>query len=501
MNSAITANDQRPGPPVQAWHGTFTPAGPALRPPGVPRARMGFWRYVRRLLRESFSRTGRQERAYAALGLLLAIPSFALVAVGIIVGFGMSLSFAGMLVGLPLLMVALLGARQFGALHRRLARRLLGLQVEPPPPLPRPSGVLARVGARLTDPVAWRACAYLLLKLPVAALAGVLASYVLLYGVPYLTFPIWWEILHANGVVIHVPQWLAWWTADPLVVAGQIHSLAISFALVPAGASVFLWAPLATKHANNVDRKLIASLLGPSLPHRVRELEQTRASAVEDSAARLRRIERDLHDGAQAQMVAVAMKLGLAREKLGGTPATPATPGPSSLPGAPGPAGLVAQADVARALELVDAAHRSAKEAIVELRSLARGIHPPVLDHGLGTALATLAARSGLPVELVTDLPERPSAAIETIAYFCAAELLANVAKHSGARHATLEAVHVPGLLRLRVSDDGTGGARVVGQGGLAGLAERLRTVDGRLDISSPPHGPTVVTVELPSHA
>ncbi|HMG61860.1 MAG TPA: sensor histidine kinase, partial [Streptosporangiaceae bacterium] len=177
------------------------------------------------------------------------------------------------------------------------------------------------------------------------------------------------------------------------------------------------------------------------------------------------------------------MKLGLAREKLGST------------------AGPVAQADLTRALELVDAAHRSAKEAITELRSLARGIHPPVLDHGLGTALATLAARSGLPVELVADLPERPSAAIETIAYFCAAELLANVAKHSGARHATLEAVHVPGLLRLRVGDDGTGGARIVAQGGLAGLAERLRTVDGRLEISSPPHGPTLVTVELPSHA
>ncbi|HEX5290068.1 MAG TPA: sensor domain-containing protein [Streptosporangiaceae bacterium] len=492
MNSAITAKDQPPGPPVQAWHGTFTPAGPALRPAGVPRERGGLRRSVLRLLRESFSRAGRRERAYAALGLLLAIPTFALVAYGIIVGFGMSLSFAGMLVGLPLLLVTLLGARQFGALHRRLARRLLGLQVEPPPPLPRPDGVLHRVGARLTDPVAWRACAYLLLKLPVAALAAVLASYVLIYGVPYLTFPIWWEILHAAGVVIHVPQWLAWWTADPLVVAGEIHSLAVSFALVPVGASVFLWAPLATKHTNNIDRKLIASLLGPSLPHRVRELERTRASAVEDSAARLRRIERDLHDGAQAQMVAVAMKLGLAREKLGG---------PSGPAGPDGPDGLVAQADVERALELVDAAHRSAKEAIVELRSLARGIHPPVLDHGLGTALATLAARSGLPVELVADLPQRPSAAIETIAYFCAAELLANVAKHSGARHATLEAVHVPGLLRVRVSDDGTGGARVVGQGGLAGLAERLRTVDGRLDISSPPNGPTVVTVELPSRA
>ena len=216
---------------------------------------------------------------------------------------------------------------------------------------------------------------------------------------------------------------------------------------------------------------------------RVRELERSRARLVDDSAARLRRIERDLHDGAQAQMVAVAMKLGLATKKLGGM-----TDG-------------TGQTDLDRVLELVAAAHRGAKEAIAELRDLARGIHPPVLDHGLATALATLAARSDVPVDLVVDLPERPSAAIETIAYFCAAELLANVAKHSGARHATLEAVHVPGLLRLRVSDDGCGGARVEDRGGLAGLAERIRTVDGRLQLSSPPGGPSVVAVELPSHA
>jgi signal transduction histidine kinase len=215
---------------------------------------------------------------------------------------------------------------------------------------------------------------------------------------------------------------------------------------------------------------------------RVRELEQSRAHVVDDSAARLRRIERDLHDGAQAQMVAVTMKLGLAVKKLGGM-----TDG-------------TGQTDLDRVLELVAAAHRGAKEAITELRDLARGIHPPVLDQGLGPALTTLAARSDLPVELAIDLPERPSAAIETIAYFCAAELLTNVTKHSGARHATLEAVHVPGLLRLRVSDDGNGGARTEARGGLAGLTERVRTVDGRLQLASPPGGPTAVTVELPSH-
>jgi len=305
----------------------------------------------------------------------------------------------------------------------------------------------------------------------------------LIYGVPYLIFPLWWEILHQLDVVVTVPSWLAWWKSDPVTVAMSVRTLAGAFALVPVGAIVLLMTPWMTWGVITWDRGLTAALLGPPLPQRVRHLEQTRAHAVDDAAARLRRIERDLHDGAQAQMVAVAMKLGLAREKLGGT------------------AGATAEADFERALQLVDAAHASAKQAITELRDLARGIHPPVLDHGLGTALETLAAGSGVPVDLVVDLAERPSAAIETIAYFCAAELLANVAKHSGARHATLEAVHVPGMLRLRVSDDGAGGAHIEAGSGLAGLADRLRTVDGTIHISSPSGGPTVVTVEMPSHA
>jgi signal transduction histidine kinase len=173
------------------------------------------------------------------------------------------------------------------------------------------------------------------------------------------------------------------------------------------------------------------------------------------------------------------MKLGLAREKLADT----------------------GTADLARITRLVEDAHRGALEAISDLRTLARGIHPPVLDHGLAEAFATLAERSAVPVELVADIPERPSAAIETIAYFSAAELLANVARHSRARHATLEAVHVSGLLRVRVTDDGAGGAQPVAGGGLRGLADRVRTVDGRIEVDSPAGGPTTVTVELPSHA
>jgi signal transduction histidine kinase len=220
------------------------------------------------------------------------------------------------------------------------------------------------------------------------------------------------------------------------------------------------------------DVAVLRTLLRPS---RSVDLRATRAFAVDDAAAALRSIERDLHDGAQAQLVALAMKLGLAKDEL--------TAG-----------------DTAAALALVDTAHQGAKDALVELRNLARGIHPPVLDSGLGPALASLAARSGIPVDLDVDLPDRPSAAIETIAYFSAAELLANVAKHSRARTAALSLTRpAAGWLRLCVRDDGVGGARP--GGGLAGLADRVRTVDGRLDLSSPPGGPTVVTVHLPVRA
>jgi signal transduction histidine kinase len=157
--------------------------------------------------------------------------------------------------------------------------------------------------------------------------------------------------------------------------------------------------------------------------------------------------------------------------------------------------------EVRQARELVDEAHRAAKDALAELRDLVRGIHPPVLDNGLADALATLAAGSGIPVELTCDLPRRPTPAIETIAYFCAAELLANAAKHSAATRVTIRCAERDGTLVLTVGDDGTGGADPAAGSGLAGLAQRARTVDGRLKIASPPGGPTTVTAVLPLRA
>lgn len=170
------------------------------------------------------------------------------------------------------------------------------------------------------------------------------------------------------------------------------------------------------------------------------------------------------------------MNVGLAREKLaeGGDPA--------------------------EASRLLDTAHTTAKEAIVELRDLARGIHPPVLDAGLDAALATLAAHSSTPVA-VTAIADRPDPAIETMAYFCAAELITNSVKHSAAGRITVDARTAAGRLRLQVADDGHGGARMGAGSGLRGLAERVATVDGTVRIDSPDGGPTAITVELPLHA
>jgi signal transduction histidine kinase len=328
----------------------------------------------------------------------------------------------------------------------------------------RPQSALGNwFGARVLDSVAWRTRGYFALKVPLAAVGVAVIAACWLGGLFCLTFP-------------------AWRTLGLGAAFGDaaITTLPGSFILLPLGAVLVLAGPWATHGLTETDRWLMHALLGPGFSAaRIQTLEQSRARVVDDSAARLRTIERDLHDGTQAQLVALAMKLGLAREKLQETTGV----------------------DLARLTQLVEDTHHGVLEAIADLRTMARGIHPPVLDNGLADALVTLANRSAVPVELITDIPERPSAAIETIAYFSAAELLTNAARHSGARRATLEAVHVPGLLRIRVTDDGVGGARPVPNGGLRGLAERVRTVDGRIEVRSPQGGPTTVTVELPSHA
>jgi hypothetical protein len=480
---------------------TMTAAPPGRATGG--RQAGGRWRGAAGLLKEPFTRRAWAELGYAFACLPLALAGFVFGIGTLVLGAALTLTIVGIVLGPLLVAASTAGVRGLGSANRALARRLLGIHVAAPPPARPEPGAFGWFKSALSDPAAWRARAYLALKLPVSVFCGYVAGYFWLGGLVYLTYPLWWEIFHnvsfhADGVTHPDP------VTNPGPFAG-VHVLTLpgSFVLIPIGVVALLAAPWLIRAVVALDKALIGRLLGPtSMSERVLDLERTRAHAVDDSAARLRQIERDLHDGAQAQLIAVAMRLGLAKEKLRSAGAAePDTP-EAAEPDTPEAAGAdPGQPDIDRAFELVDAAQRTAREAIAELRDLARGIHPPALDRGLAAALATLAARSAVPVDLVVDVPQRPSPAIETIAYFCTAELLANVAKHSSAPRATAEVVQVPGLLRVRVSDAGQGGARPVPGSGLAGLAERVRTVDGRLDISSPRGGPTVVTAELPSRA
>ncbi|UJB42641.1 sensor histidine kinase [Streptomyces sp. A1-5] len=379
---------------------------------------------------------------------------------------------AGLLItflGIPVLAGGLAGARGLGALERARARALLGLDVAAPEPL-RPSkpGLMAWVGAVLKSGASWRHLLYAFVHFPWALFAFVGSVTFWSVGWALLSFPFWYWLAPSYASLPGIQLWGDGTTVlyvSPTVAA--MVSGAFGLLMVLAGPWVF-------RGLTQVDRLLVRGLLGPSpLATRVIELESDRGVVVDTAAADLRRIERDLHDGAQARLVALAMDLGLAKEKLA--------------------------ADPQAAARMVDEAHGEVKVALQELRDLARGIHPAILtDRGLGPALSALAGRCTVPVTVEVDLDRRPAPAIEGIAYFTVSELLQNVAKHSGADRAAVDVWHTADQLMLMVSDNGRGGASTEAGGGLAGLAERLGSVDGLLVVDSPAGGPTTVTAELP---
>ncbi|MFJ6798580.1 sensor histidine kinase [Streptomyces sp. NPDC091268] len=423
---------------------------------------------IGRVLRAPVEGRTWREFGYLMLGLPLSTLYFGLAVTGVSLGAGLLVTF----LGVPVLAGVLAMCRGFGRLERARVRGLLRVDVaEPEPVRAKKAGALAAMGALLKSGSAWRHVLYSVVHFPWAVTSFCVALVFWAYGWAFLLYPLWFWVFPAftdqPGLQLFQNDTYAYYLDSPLEVTLTCM----------AGLAVTLATPWVVRALTTADRVLVAGLLGPSrLAHRVSELESDRGVVVDTAAADLRRIERDLHDGAQARLVALAMDLGLAKEKL--------------------------TEDPRAAARMVDEAHGEVKIALQELRDLARGIHPAVLtDRGLDAALSSVASRCAVPVRVAVDLPARPAAAIEGIAYFTVCELLQNISKHSGARTASVDVWKSGDRLLLQVADDGRGGADAGAGSGLAGLAERLDAVDGVFVVDSPAAGGTTVTAELPWRA
>ncbi|WP_284749431.1 sensor histidine kinase [Amycolatopsis sp. RTGN1] len=354
---------------------------------------------------------------YMITGFFFRILQFVLIVTGIAVGVGTAVVW----VGFPILLATTSFIRWSADRERAWMGKMLQV---PLPPVERRSQeglpLLRRWMVRLSDPTTWRDLAYLMAAFPLACaeLGIAIASIVLL------------------PMAIWVTPWLGW-----------LHG------------------------------ELGLALLGPNRAERLEQkaehLQASRARGVDAAEAERRRIERDLHDGAQQRLVAVAMSLGRAKSKFDQDP------------------------DLVR--DLIDEAHSDAKLAVSELRDLARGIYPAVLgDRGLDAALSAQAAKSPIPVDVTVTVDPRPPAAVETTAYFIVGETLTNIAKHSGASEAEVKVWRTDDHVVVEITDNGHGGAEVRPGGGLAGLADRAATIDGVITVVSPVGGPTVIRADLP---
>jgi signal transduction histidine kinase len=359
------------------------------------------------------------------------------------------------------------GSAWLGGCERSRIASLLDLDLPDPHPRLVATGRFARLWEQTRTPSRWTEMLYLGIVLPFLAVPGAIAVALWAGAVAMLALPAYVGSLadgRAHFYFFVVTSGVGVWLAAG---AGLIGLLYI--------------APLATLAAAGLDRAVARRMLGPSsrvaLVEQVRVTETRRAAAVESADAQRRRIERDLHDGAQQRLVALAMDLGRARETF--------------------------DADPERARGLIAEAHDEAKAALSELRDLVRGVHPAILtDRGLDAALSAVVARSAVPVHLTVDVPRRPPPEVESAAYFVVSEALTNVARHAGATRVAVTVVRAAGRLIVEVTDDGVGGASLGGGDsigtGLVGLAGRVESLGGRLQIVSPPGGPTTVLGELP---
>ena len=327
-----------------------------------------------------------------------------------------------------------------------------------------PAGLLATVRSRST----WQQAAYHLLAAPLLA-AGAVLSFLLWFGGAAYTLLYTWAWTEPAGSLLS--RGLSEHNAIPL-----LGLIPVDLYLTVAGVAALLAAPWLTTAVTALDTRAAWVLLGPSrseeLQLQVERLTQTRAGAVDAADAERRRLERDLHDGTQQRLVSLALQLGMARAE---------------------------QPDGEQARLVIAEAHEEAKAALVELRNLIRGLHPPVLeDRGLDAALSGVAARMPIPVKVTVDVPRRPPATIEAVAYFVVSEGLTNISKHAQASQAEVFVQRAGERLHIIVSDDGVGGADPSRGTGLTGLANRAASVDGSFEIASPAGGPTLLSVDLP---
>jgi signal transduction histidine kinase len=366
------------------------------------------------------------------------------------------------LIGLQVLVAMLWLSLRFAQAERARFAVTLGEHIPAPPvDLSSGAGAWRRMRRMLATRATLRQYGYAVIRLPLSVLESGLVVGIWSFAVAMLGLPLFGRLM--MQVDWHIDAW----------VPGRPWEMAATSVL---GLAVLIVAPYLTRGVAAMDTAIARYLIGPGgsadQTVRIGELERSRARVVDSAETERRRIERDLHDGAQQRLVSLAMNLGRAKARF--------------------------EDDPQAAKAIIDQAHTDAKKALADLRNLVRGVHPPVLaDRGLDAAISGLAALCPVPVGVRADIAARPSASVEAIAYFVVAEALTNVAKHAFATRAEVKVSRHGDVLRVTISDDGIGGANPHGQG-LSGLADRVSGVDGRLSVRSPAGGPTVIEVELP---
>ncbi|MET0136272.1 MAG: sensor domain-containing protein [Kibdelosporangium sp.] len=379
----------------------------------------------------------------------------------------LQLTFIGLIpiwIGFPLTLGVAVLVRKLADLYRRRAGWILGSEVERPY-RQTDGSLIFRVFALLRDPATWRDVGWMFTQATAGLALACTNVSLLLGGIGHMTLATWWWALPDDAEV-------------DLVGFLSVHSTASALYVgIPLGlVYVAVWyfaSPRLMRAHSQLTRTLLAPTESSRLANRVQELTVSRADTVDTQAAELRRIERDLHDGAQARLVALGMSLGMAEETVARDPAA--------------------------ARELLAEARAASTQALAELRDLVRGIHPPVLaDRGLEGAIQALVLSHSLPTDVEIGIPGRLSAPVESAAYFAVAETLTNVVKHASASKAWIRLSYQDGKLNVLVGDDGRGGANPSGGTGLRGIERRLSAFDGTLMVTSPIGGPTVVVMNLP---